>query len=84
MVEISVITNMTLSLTRGLVWMEDVHYNGDKDGPDQGTHTFTWDNFGFDGPTLPRDLAFDVADRMVPVGGLINWVGPSGPPSPCR
>ena len=73
--KIAVISNMSLTLTRGLIWLEDVHYNGDKDGPDQGTHTFTWDNVGFDGPLLPRDLAFDVLDNQAPVGsypGLIN------------
>ncbi|MDQ6616239.1 MAG: hypothetical protein M3083_16245 [Actinomycetota bacterium] len=82
MVELAVISNMTLSLTRGLIWMEDVHYNGDKDGPDQGTHTFTWDNVGFDGPTLARDLTFDVADRMAPVGGLVNLGWPVTPTDP--
>jgi len=85
--KIAVISNMNLTLTRGLVWLEDVHYNGDKDGPDQGTHTFTWDNLAFDGPILPRDLAFDVLDRLTPVGpgypGLLNlgWpLSPGGPP----
>jgi hypothetical protein len=80
--KIAVITNMTLTLTRGLVWLEDAHYNGDKDGPDQGTHTFTWDNLAFDGPVMPRDLAFDVPDRLAPVGPnyptLINLGWPLG------
>lgn len=66
---IATIGNVTLPLTRGLIWIEDVHYNGDKDGPDQGTHTFAWDNVGFDGPILPRDLAFDVLDQMQPLTG---------------
>lgn len=66
---IAVIDNMALTLTRGLIWIEDVHYNGDKDGPDQGTHTFTWDNVGFDGPVIARDLTFDVLDALAPVGG---------------
>jgi len=66
---IAVIDNMSLTLTRGLVWIEDVHYNGDKDGPDQGTHTFTWDNVGFDGPVIARDLTFDVLDSLMPIGG---------------
>jgi hypothetical protein len=79
MVKLAVISNLTLSLTRGLVWMEDVHYNGDKDGPDQGTHTFTWDNVGFDGPVIARDLAFDVADNTAPVGSLINVGWPVWP-----
>jgi hypothetical protein len=67
--KIATVGNVTLPLTRGLIWIEDVHYNGDKEGPDQGTHTFTWDNVGFDGPILPRDLAFDVLDRLQPMTG---------------
>ena len=73
--KIAVIDNMSLTLTRGLIWIEDVHYNGDKDGLDQGTHTFTWDNIGFDGPVLARDLAFDVLDNLAPIvgyPGLLN------------
>jgi hypothetical protein len=69
MTELAVISNMTLTLTRGLIWMEDIHYNGNKFGPDEGTHTFTWDNVGFDGPILPRDLAFDVLDALAPTPG---------------
>ena len=85
--KIAVITNMALTLTRGLIWLEDVHYNGDKDGPDQGTHTFTWDNVGFDGPVLPRDLAFDVDDNLAPIEGypgLLNlgWNVPIAPAAP--
>ena len=83
MTELAVISNMTLTLTRGLIWTEDVHYNGNKDGIDQGTHTFTWDNVGFDGPTLPRDLAFDALDSLKPTrDGMVNlgWaVSPSDP-----
>jgi hypothetical protein len=67
--KIATIGNVTLPLTRGLIWIEDVHYNGNKEGPDQGTHTFTWDNVGFDGPLLARDLAFDVPDRLAPMSG---------------
>jgi len=81
--KIATIGNVTLPLTRGLIWIEDVHYNGDKDGIDQGTHTFTWDNVGFDGPVLPRDLAFDVLDRLDPMtggyAGLINLGWPVFP-----
>lgn len=54
----------SLTLTRGLVWLEDVHYNGDKFNG-QGTHTFAWDNLGFDGPVLPQDRAFDVLDNHI-------------------
>jgi hypothetical protein len=78
---------MSLTLTRGLIWIEDVHYNGDKDGLDQGTHTFTWDNVGFDGPVLARDLAFDVMDSLVPITnypGLFNlgWNVPTSEAAP--
>jgi hypothetical protein len=80
--EIAIITNAPLTLTRGLIWLEDVHYNGNKGG-NQGTHTFTWDNVAFDGPILPRDLAFDVLDRLTPVGsgypGILNLGWPVGP-----
>lgn len=63
-----------LTFTRGLVWLEDVHYNGNKFGS-QRTNTFAWDNLGFDGPVVPRDLGFDVpansiADTNVAASGL--------------
>jgi hypothetical protein len=84
--EIAIISNMTLSLTRGVVYLEDVHYNANKGvdaGPPQGIHTFTWDNLAFDGPTLPGDLAFDVADALTPVGsnypGILNTGWPVSP-----
>lgn len=54
--------NAGLTLTRGLIWVEDQHYNGDKDGGNQSTHTFVWDNVGFDGPILPGDVHLDVND----------------------
>jgi hypothetical protein len=59
---IATIPNAGLSFTRGLVWLVDAHYNANKFNS-QGDHTFTWDNVGFDGPVLPRDLAFDVPDN---------------------
>jgi len=62
---LATIPNANLTLTRGLIWIEDVHYNGNKFGT-QRVHTFTWDNVGFDGPILPRDLAFDALDNDVP------------------
>jgi hypothetical protein len=62
---IAVVRNANLSFTRGLVWIEDVHYNAGKFGG-QTQHTFSWDNVGFDGPVLARDLAFDAADALVP------------------
>jgi hypothetical protein len=48
-----------------MVYIEDAHYNGDKFNH-QRLHTFRWDNVGFDGPVLPRDLTFDVPDNNVP------------------
>ncbi len=74
--KIAIISNAGLTLTTGLLWMEDNHYNANKTSNGQGDHTFTWDNFTFDGPVLPRDLAFDVLDRRTLVGpgypGLLN------------
>jgi len=69
---IATIPSPGLTFTRGLVWIEDAHYNADKpcafnNGPPcQRNHTFTWDNVGFDGPVLPQDRAFDVLDRGTP------------------
>lgn len=61
---ISRIANANLTLSQGLVWMEDVHYNADKGGlPSQKRHTFVWDNFGFDGPFTYKDLAYDALDN---------------------
>lgn len=65
---IAVVQNANLTFTRGLVWIEDAHYNAAKFGG-QTEHTFAWDNVGFDGPVLPRDLTFDVPDSMLPVAG---------------
>lgn len=86
--EIATITNANLTLSRGLIWIEDVHYNGNKLNT-QGTNTFTWDNVGFDGPVLPRDLAFDVNDSLTPGAALQNgntgvnlgWTIPTGDPA---
>ena len=65
---IAVVPNANLTFTRGLIWLEDVHYNAAKFGG-QTQHTFAWDNVGFDGPVLPRDLSFDVQDALAPVAG---------------
>jgi len=65
---IAVVQNANLTFTRGLVWLEDVHYNAAKFGG-QTQHTFSWDNMGFDGPVLARDLAFDAPDALTPVAG---------------
>jgi hypothetical protein len=65
---IAVVTNANLSLTRGLIWLEDVHYNADKgDAPSQKQHTFVWDNVAFDGPFTYRDFSYDSLD-----GGQVN------------
>ncbi len=53
--------NVAIPMTRGVVWLEDVHYNACK-FDDQCNHTFAWDNLGFDGPAPYRDMTFDVPD----------------------
>jgi hypothetical protein len=59
--------NTNLSFTRGVVWLEDVHYNADKGGaPSQREHTFVWDNVAFDGPFTDRDFAYDAPDNTAP------------------
>src|SRR5262249_22725404 len=75
------VVNTNLSFTKGVIWIDDVHYNADKgpmDRPSQRNHTFAWDNIAFDGPLLARDLSFDVLDSMVPLnegtgGVLLGW-----------
>ena len=71
---IAVIGNANLTLTRGLIWLEDAHYNADKGGsPSQRMHTFVWDNVAFDGPFTYRDLSFDAPDAAVPgANGTVN------------
>jgi hypothetical protein len=71
---IAVIRNANLTLSRGLLWLEDVHYNADKGGPpSQRMHTFVWDNVAFDGPFTYRDLSFDAPDANVPTAnGTVN------------
>lgn len=54
-----------LGFSQGLVWINDVHYNATKAIEPCGCgteidHSFTWDNVGFDGPKVARDLGFDV------------------------
>jgi hypothetical protein len=66
------LSNANLTFTRGVVWIEDAHYNANKFST-QGTHTFAWDNVGFDGPVVARDLTFDVPDQLTStVGGTLN------------
>jgi hypothetical protein len=73
---IAAITNANLSITRGLIWLEDSHYNAAKaienNGVESGPHTqhtFAWDTVGFDGPFTYRDLSFDALDALTPGGG---------------
>lgn len=83
--KIATVTNANLSFTRGLIWLEDVHYNADKGGsPSQKQHTFVWDNVAFDGPFTYRDFSFDALDANAPVNNyapnLANNLGKiSGP-----
>lgn len=68
------VTNARLPLTRGLVWLEDAHYNASKgicpqeDGTSgnlpacQDDHAFGWDNLAFDGPFVYRDFSYDALD----------------------
>ncbi len=84
---INTITNANLTLTKGLVWIQDAHYNAekaheqDRNLPDQRIHTYTWDNFAFDGPATYRDLSFDVLDRTLSLGNGMNKIGWDTTPS---
>jgi hypothetical protein len=66
--QIAIVPNARLGFTRGLIWIQDAHYNAVKFG---GTamHTFTWDNVGFDGPVVARDVTFDEPDVLTPASG---------------
>jgi hypothetical protein len=71
--QLAVADNLGLTFTKGLVWLDDVHYNARKavepcECGTQFNHTFVWDNLGFDGPKTYRDLGFDVPDANVPGG----------------
>lgn len=73
---IAEMTNANLTLTRGLIWIEDVHYNADKGPaglPSQREHTFAWDNVAFDGPFTYRDFSYDALDNTSPApNGAVN------------
>ena len=73
--------NLNMPMTRGVIWMEDVHYNANKFN-NQGTHTFAWDNVGFDGPTPYRDLTFDVQDTARPTSATPSAPTPVASPRP--
>jgi hypothetical protein len=68
---------LTMPLTKGLVWMEQENYNGNKDGGLQQTNSLSWSNFGFDGPVEPRDLGFDVLDNTVSGASALNGINPT-------
>jgi hypothetical protein len=70
--KIATITNPNLSFSRGLVWIQDAHYNASKgECPPQYSgnpvcqteHTYTWDNIAFDGPFTYRDFSYDALDN---------------------
>ena len=68
--QLAVADNIALTFTRGLVWLNDVHYNARKaiepcECGTQWEHTFVWDNLGFDGPKTYRDLGYDVPDANI-------------------
>jgi hypothetical protein len=83
--QLAVADNLGLPFAKGLVWLNDVHYNARKsvepcECGTQFNHTLTWDNLGFDGPKTYRDLGFDVPDTNVsggqaPAGDASRRVG---------
>ena len=45
---IAYVAEREFDVHRGLIWLEDAHYNGSKmPGTNQQVHTFVWDNVGF-------------------------------------
>jgi hypothetical protein len=69
--KIASLTNANVTFTRGLVWLEDAHYNADKGTNNsfpvsQKEHTFSWDNLAFDGPFTYRDFSYDAPDDGTP------------------
>jgi hypothetical protein len=84
---VNTITNANLTFTKGLIWIEDSHYNaqkaheGDASLPDQRVHTYTWDNVAFDGPPTYRDIALDVLDRNALISPGLYKVGWDTTPS---
>jgi hypothetical protein len=73
--QIAVADNPNLSFTKGLIWIEDVHYNGCKSPGTQCDHTLAWDNLGWDGPAPYRDLSFDVLDANLPLSDGWSQLG---------
>ena len=56
--------DVTMPMTRGYIHIEDVHFDAGKFDT-QRAHEFSWDNVGFDGPKLFRDLSFDAPDSLI-------------------
>lgn len=57
--------DLALGFSKGLIWINDAHYNARKAIEPNATgklfdHSFAWDNVGFDGPKTYRDLGYDV------------------------
>jgi hypothetical protein len=84
---INTITNTNLSFSRGLIWIQDAHYNAEKafiqdpSVPNQLNHTYAWDNVAFDGPATYRDLSFDVLDGTTSAGAGVYRIGWDTTPS---
>lgn len=71
--EVAALANLSLNFTRGYVYLEHAAYNAEKFGaPADAMHTFHWDDVGFDGPALPLERGYDVADALTPTrdGGV--------------
>jgi hypothetical protein len=88
---VNTVTNANLPITRGLIWIQDAHYNAEKaheadpNLPDQKNHTYAWDNVAFDGPATYRDLSFDVLDRNQLISpGLYKMGWDTSPSSPAN
>jgi hypothetical protein len=63
--QIASISNANVTLSRGLIWLGDAHYNANKGAIPQGQRTFAWDNVAFDGPFTYRDYSYDALDANV-------------------
>lgn len=72
LVLVATASNANLTMTRGVIWVEDVHYNACKFA-NQCDHGFAFDNVGFDGPAPYRDLSFDVPDAGTTNGSNLGW-----------
>jgi len=75
--------SFTMPLSRGLVWMEDAHYNGDKFNSQQ-SNTFGWSDLGFDGPVEARDVGYDVPNNGALDGAAerLGWATGTGTADP--